>query len=110
MITLCAILGEYEDWVSIEDFEYVNETWFLGVLELPNRSGAASKLGENALYSLFELGKSERLQTAISVARSSHFQWKLTSSLAVYAGAAWQNLPERYVFLQKLVSQSPKTP
>ena len=36
MITLCAVLGGYEDWVSIEDFGYGNETWLRGFLELPN--------------------------------------------------------------------------
>ena len=36
MITLCAVLGGYEDWVSIEDFGYANETWLRGFLELPN--------------------------------------------------------------------------
>lgn len=36
MITLCAVLGGYEDWVSIEDFGYANEAWLRGFLELPN--------------------------------------------------------------------------
>lgn len=36
MITLCAVLGGYEDWVSIEDFACENETWFRKFLELPN--------------------------------------------------------------------------
>lgn len=36
MITLCAVLGGYEDWVSIEDFGYGNETWLRGFLKLPN--------------------------------------------------------------------------
>ena len=36
MITLCAVLGGYEDWVSIEDFGYANEEWLRGFLELPN--------------------------------------------------------------------------
>ena len=36
MITLCAVLGGYEDWVSIEDFGYENETWLRRFLELPN--------------------------------------------------------------------------
>ena len=36
MITLCAVLGGYEDWVSIEDFGYVNEAWLRRFLELPN--------------------------------------------------------------------------
>ena len=36
MITLCAVLGGFEDWVSIEDFGYANETWLRGFLELPN--------------------------------------------------------------------------
>lgn len=36
MITLCAVLGGYEDWVSIEDFAYANEPWLRGFLELPN--------------------------------------------------------------------------
>jgi predicted transposase YbfD/YdcC len=36
MITLCAVLGGYEDWVSIEDFGYGNETWLRRFLELPN--------------------------------------------------------------------------
>jgi hypothetical protein len=29
MITLCAVLGSYEDWVSIEDFGCGNETWLV---------------------------------------------------------------------------------
>lgn len=36
MITLCAVLSGYEDWVSIEDFAHVNEIWLRGFLELPN--------------------------------------------------------------------------
>lgn len=36
MITLCAVLGGFEDWVSIEDFGHANETWLRGFLELPN--------------------------------------------------------------------------
>lgn len=36
MITLCAVLGGYEDWVSIEDFGYGNEAWLRRFLELPN--------------------------------------------------------------------------
>lgn len=36
MITLCAVLGGYEDWVSIEDFGYGNEAWLRGFLALPN--------------------------------------------------------------------------
>lgn len=36
MITLCAVLGGFEDWVSIEDFGYANEEWLRGFLELPN--------------------------------------------------------------------------
>lgn len=36
MITLCAVLGGYEDWVSIEDFGYANEAWLRSFLELPN--------------------------------------------------------------------------
>jgi hypothetical protein len=36
MITLCAVLGGFEDWVSIEDFGYANEEWLRGFLALPN--------------------------------------------------------------------------
>ena len=36
MITLCAVLGGYEDWVSIEDFGHENEGWLRRFLELPN--------------------------------------------------------------------------
>lgn len=36
MITLCAVLGGFEDWVSIEDFAYANEGWLRRFLELPN--------------------------------------------------------------------------
>lgn len=36
MITLCAVLGGFEDWVSIEDFGHANEEWLRGFLELPN--------------------------------------------------------------------------
>lgn len=36
MITLCAILCGFEDWVSIEDFGGENEQWLRGFLELPN--------------------------------------------------------------------------
>jgi predicted transposase YbfD/YdcC len=35
MITLCAILCGFEDWVSIEDFGCENEQWLKGFLELP---------------------------------------------------------------------------
>lgn len=40
MITLCAVLGGYEDWVSIEDFGYGNETWLRGFLNADNRCRA----------------------------------------------------------------------
>ncbi len=36
MITLCAVLCGHEDWVSIEDFASVQESWLRGFLELPN--------------------------------------------------------------------------
>jgi predicted transposase YbfD/YdcC len=36
MITLCAVLGGFEDWVSIEDFGHANEAWLRGFLALPN--------------------------------------------------------------------------
>lgn len=36
MITLCAVLAGYEDWVSIEDFADANEPWLRRFLELPN--------------------------------------------------------------------------
>lgn len=36
MITLCAVLCGFEDWVSIEDFGCENETWLRGFLELPH--------------------------------------------------------------------------
>jgi len=36
MITLCAVLCGYEDWVSIEDFGHENETWLGQFLGLPN--------------------------------------------------------------------------
>ena len=36
MITLCAVLAGYEDWVSIEDFGHENEEWLKHFLELPN--------------------------------------------------------------------------
>lgn len=36
MLTLCAILGGYEDWVSIEDFGHENEEWLRQFLELRN--------------------------------------------------------------------------
>ena len=36
MITLCAILCGFEDWVSIEDFGHENEQWLRGFLELRN--------------------------------------------------------------------------
>ncbi|MGE0113188.1 ISAs1 family transposase [Aquabacterium sp.] len=34
MITLCAVLCGFEDWVSIEDFGHENEQWLRGFLEL----------------------------------------------------------------------------
>ena len=36
MITLCAILSGFEDWVSIEDFGHENEQWLRSFLELRN--------------------------------------------------------------------------
>ena len=36
MITLCAVLCGFEDWVSIEDFGHENEAWLRQYLELPN--------------------------------------------------------------------------
>lgn len=36
MITLCAVQCGHEDWVSIEDFASVQESWLRGFLELPN--------------------------------------------------------------------------
>jgi len=42
MITLCAVLGGYEDWVSIEDFGYGNEAWLRRFLELPNEIPSGS--------------------------------------------------------------------
>ena len=34
VITLCAVLGGYVDWVSIEDFDDANEAWLRAFLEL----------------------------------------------------------------------------
>ncbi len=36
MITLCAVLCGYEDWLSIEDFGCENEAWLRQFLELPH--------------------------------------------------------------------------
>ena len=36
MLTLCAVLCGYEDWVSIEDFGHENEEWLREFLELRN--------------------------------------------------------------------------
>jgi predicted transposase YbfD/YdcC len=36
MITLCAVLGGFEDWVSIEDFGHANEEWLRRFLVLEN--------------------------------------------------------------------------
>lgn len=36
MITLCAVLCGFEDWVSIEDFGCENEAWLRSFLELPH--------------------------------------------------------------------------
>lgn len=36
MITLCAVLCGFEDWVGIEDFGHENEAWLRKFLELPN--------------------------------------------------------------------------
>ena len=36
MITLCAVLCGFEDWVSIEDFGCEQEQWLRGFLELPH--------------------------------------------------------------------------
>lgn len=36
MITLCAVLCGFEDWVSIEDFAHENEDWLRRFLPLPN--------------------------------------------------------------------------
>lgn len=36
MITLCAVVCGFEDWVSIEDFGCENEPWLRGFLELPH--------------------------------------------------------------------------
>ena len=36
MLTLCAVLCGYEDWVSIEDYGHENEAWLRQFLELPN--------------------------------------------------------------------------
>lgn len=36
MITLCALVCGFEDWVSIEDFGCENEAWLRTFLELPN--------------------------------------------------------------------------
>ena len=46
MITLCAVLGGYEDWVSIEDFGYANEAWLRGFLELPNDMSSHDTLSD----------------------------------------------------------------
>ncbi len=64
------------------------------------QSGTIPIDNQNAAYCLFELGKAERLQQAIASPRSEHFQWKLSSSLALFSGKTWQELPERYTFLQ----------
>ncbi|SER72281.1 DDE_Tnp_1-associated, partial [Azotobacter beijerinckii] len=36
MITLCATLCGYDDWVGIEDFAHENEAWLREFLPLPN--------------------------------------------------------------------------
>ena len=36
MLTLCAVLCGYEDWVSIEDYGHENEAWLRQFLALPN--------------------------------------------------------------------------
>lgn len=36
MISLCAVLCGFEDWVSIEDFGHENEAWLRRFLALPN--------------------------------------------------------------------------
>lgn len=36
MVTLCALVCGYEDWVSIEDFGCENQTWLKTFLELPH--------------------------------------------------------------------------
>jgi len=40
MITLCAVLAGYGDWVSIEDFGYANETGLLGFLSCQTKRHA----------------------------------------------------------------------
>ena len=35
MITLCAVLDGYEDWISMEDFAHENEAWLRDFLTLP---------------------------------------------------------------------------
>lgn len=44
MIMLCAVLGGYEDWVSIEDFGHANEAWLGGFLEFSNGIPSYDKL------------------------------------------------------------------
>lgn len=65
------------------------------------QSGTARIGNQDAAYCLFELDKAEKLVQAIDCPRGEHFQWRLSSSLALFSGKTWQEMPERYTFLQE---------
>jgi hypothetical protein len=45
---------------------------------------------------LIELGAAEALGTCIAIPESEHLQMKLSSTVALHAGCAWEALPVRY--------------
>ncbi|WP_297574081.1 restriction endonuclease-like protein [uncultured Deefgea sp.] len=47
-------------------------------------------------YWLIELGVAEALSSCIAIPQSEHLQMKLSSTVALHAGCAWETLPVRY--------------
>jgi predicted transposase YbfD/YdcC len=73
MITLCAVLCGFEDWVSIEDFGCEQEQWLRGFLELPHGIASHDTLSD-------VMGRIDRQAFA-----SAFGQW-MQQSLAALAG------------------------
>jgi uncharacterized protein len=95
-ITYCVITGGnyFEYAYPVKSLKKVRR----GQLNI-EQSGSTNIRDQDEDYWLFELGTAEKLPTAIACPPSAHFQLKLSSALALFAGKNWEQLPERYAFL-----------